>query len=37
MTVLDYGRVAECGTHDELGRAGRVYHRLWQAGRCADD
>ena len=27
----------ERGTHAGLVRAGGVYHRLWQAGRCADD
>jgi thiol reductant ABC exporter CydC subunit len=33
IVVLDHGRVAERGSHDQLIEAGRVYHRLWQAGR----
>jgi ATP-binding cassette, subfamily C, bacterial CydC len=34
IVVLDRGRVAERGTHDQLVEAGRVYRRLWDAGRC---
>jgi ABC-type multidrug transport system fused ATPase/permease subunit len=37
IVVLDRGRVAERGTHGQLIQAGGVYHRLWQAGRCAGD
>jgi ABC-type multidrug transport system fused ATPase/permease subunit len=33
IVVLDHGRVAERGTHQQLIEVGRVYHRLWQAGR----
>jgi thiol reductant ABC exporter CydC subunit len=34
IVVLEDGRIAERGTHAKLVRAGGVYHRLWQAGRC---
>jgi ATP-binding cassette, subfamily C, bacterial CydC len=37
IVVLEHGRVAERGTQQQLIEAGGVYHRLWQAGRCADD
>jgi ABC-type multidrug transport system fused ATPase/permease subunit len=30
IVVLNNGRVAERGTHDELLRAGGHYFRLWQ-------
>ena len=33
IVVLEHGRVAERGTHDQLVEAGRVYQRLWDAGR----
>jgi len=33
IVVLDRGRVAERGPHDQLIGAGGVYHRLWQAFR----
>lgn len=33
IVVLDRGRVAERGTHDELLTAGGRYRRLWEGGR----
>jgi len=36
IVVLDHGRVAERGTHDQLVEAGRVYHRLLHAGGAGD-
>ncbi len=33
IVVLDHGRVAECGVHDELLAADGRYRRLWESGR----
>jgi ATP-binding cassette, subfamily B, bacterial IrtA/YbtP len=33
IVVLDHGRIAEQGTHDELLSAGGRYRRLWESGR----
>ncbi len=33
IVVLDGGRIAETGTHDELLAARGRYHQLWQTGR----
>ncbi|MEV0671516.1 ABC transporter ATP-binding protein/permease [Mycobacterium sp. NPDC050441] len=33
IVVLDGGRIAEAGTHDELLAAGGRYHQLWQTGQ----
>ncbi len=33
IVVLDHGRIAERGTHDELLSAGGRYRRLWDSGR----
>ncbi len=33
IVVLDHGRIAERGTHDELLTAGGRYRRLWESGR----
>ncbi|MGE2736710.1 ABC transporter ATP-binding protein/permease [Mycolicibacterium vaccae] len=36
IVVLDDGRIAEIGTHDELLAAGGRYRALWDTGRRAD-
>lgn len=35
IVVLDHGRIAEKGTHDELLAAGGRYRALWESGRPA--
>ncbi len=37
IVVLDSGRVAESGTHDELVRAGGLYARMWAESEKAAD
>ncbi|MCV7176882.1 hypothetical protein H7H98_14200, partial [Mycolicibacterium sphagni] len=35
IVVLDHGRIAEIGTHDQLFAAGGRYRALWDSGRGA--
>jgi len=35
IVVLDHGRIAESGTHDELLTAGGRYRKMWDAGAFA--
>jgi len=30
ILVLDKGKLAESGSHDELTKLGKIYHHLWQ-------
>ena len=37
IIVLENGRVAQQGTHDELAAQEGIYRRVWQIQSCADD
>ncbi|MGE0794287.1 MAG: ABC transporter ATP-binding protein, partial [Acidimicrobiia bacterium] len=37
IVLLDHGRVAEDGTHDELVARGGLYARLWASFRLAEN
>jgi hypothetical protein len=32
IVVLDHGKIAEQGTHQQLRRAGGTYQRMWEGG-----
>ncbi|MBF6174541.1 ABC transporter ATP-binding protein [Nocardia blacklockiae] len=36
IAVVDRGRIAEIGTHDQLVSAGGIYSRLWSAARAEE-